>query len=189
MLFSLEYWQNGLYKLSTEAIQQIWSEKVNFDSVLTISENHRWRLSDVIWRHSWGMIVAILGLYVMSWPPCWCTITIELQLHYFVVYTNMAAIPFVIWIPGDWVQTKNRSISQRFMSIPFIYFLEWGGRGWGWGRGRCVWRPSPVQGTEWKFAKSFLTTKSTRQTGSILDLICIVLIYIYFCISLHIMYI
>ena len=27
VLVSLEYWQNGLYKLSNEVIQQIWSEK------------------------------------------------------------------------------------------------------------------------------------------------------------------
>ena len=66
VLVSLEYWQNGLYKLCNEVIQQIWSEKVSFDSVLTKSEiqegrheNPRWRLSDVTWRHTWGMIVAI----------------------------------------------------------------------------------------------------------------------------------
>ena len=34
VLVSLEYWQNGLYKLSNEVIQQIWSEKISFDSVL-----------------------------------------------------------------------------------------------------------------------------------------------------------
>ena len=41
VLVSLEYWQNGLYKLSNEAIQQIWSEKISFDSVLIKSENPR----------------------------------------------------------------------------------------------------------------------------------------------------
>ena len=30
VLASLEYWQNGLYKLSNEIIQQIWSEKNKF---------------------------------------------------------------------------------------------------------------------------------------------------------------
>ena len=42
VLVSLEYLQNGLYKLSSEVIQQIWSEKISFDSVLTKSENPRW---------------------------------------------------------------------------------------------------------------------------------------------------
>ena len=35
------------------------AKKKSFDSVLTKSENPRWRLSDVMWRHSGGMIVAI----------------------------------------------------------------------------------------------------------------------------------
>ena len=30
VLVSLEYWQNRLYKLSNEVIQQIWSEKNKF---------------------------------------------------------------------------------------------------------------------------------------------------------------
>ena len=30
VIVSLEYWQNGLYKLSNEVIQQIWSEKMSF---------------------------------------------------------------------------------------------------------------------------------------------------------------
>ena len=66
MLNSLEYWQNGLYKLSNEIIQQIWSEKISFDSVLTKSEiqdgrheNPRWRLSDVMCSQSLDMIVTI----------------------------------------------------------------------------------------------------------------------------------
>ena len=57
VLVSLEYWQNGLYKLSNEVIQQIWSKK----KVLTAfwqspkiqdgrNKNPRWRLSDVMWR-------------------------------------------------------------------------------------------------------------------------------------------
>ena len=33
VLVSLEYWQNGLYTLSNEVIQQIWSEKISFDKV------------------------------------------------------------------------------------------------------------------------------------------------------------
>ena len=33
VLVSIEYWQNGLYKLSNEVIQQIWSEKISFDDV------------------------------------------------------------------------------------------------------------------------------------------------------------
>ena len=59
VLVSLEDWQNGLYKLSNEVIQEIWSKKISFDGDLPKSENPRWRLSDVMWRHSWGMIVAI----------------------------------------------------------------------------------------------------------------------------------
>ena len=42
VLVSLEYLQNGLYKLSNEVIRQIPSEKIRFDSVLTKSENPRW---------------------------------------------------------------------------------------------------------------------------------------------------
>ena len=42
VLVSLEYLQNGLYKLSNEVIRQIPSEKIKFDSVLTKSENPRW---------------------------------------------------------------------------------------------------------------------------------------------------
>ena len=59
VLVLLEYWQNGLYKLSNEVIRQIWNKKVSYDSVLTAfwqspkiqdgrNENPRWRLSDVI---------------------------------------------------------------------------------------------------------------------------------------------
>ena len=55
VLVSLEYWQNGLYKLSNEVIQQIWSEKIRFDSVLTKSENPRgppWKSKMApYWRH------------------------------------------------------------------------------------------------------------------------------------------
>ena len=42
VLVSLEYWQNGLYKLYNKVIHQIWSENISFDSVLTKSENPRW---------------------------------------------------------------------------------------------------------------------------------------------------
>ena len=55
LLVSLEYWQNGLYKWSNEVIQQIWSEKISFDSVLTKSENPRWPpwkpKMTPLWRH------------------------------------------------------------------------------------------------------------------------------------------
>ena len=47
VLVSLKYWQNGLYNLSNDIIQQIWSEKVRFDIVLTESENPRWPPSKI----------------------------------------------------------------------------------------------------------------------------------------------
>ena len=63
VLVSLQYWQNGLYKLSNEVIQQIWREKISFDGVLTKAEKSKkaaMKIQDgAMWRHCWGMIVAI----------------------------------------------------------------------------------------------------------------------------------
>ena len=46
-------------------------------------------------------------------------------ITFFVVYTNMVAIPFVIWIPGIWVQTNNSYFCNIIESIFKSNFWMW----------------------------------------------------------------
>ena len=62
---SLEYWQNGLYKLSNKLFNKFEAKKYVFTAFWKSPkiqdnrhENPRWRRNDVMWRHSWGMRVA-----------------------------------------------------------------------------------------------------------------------------------